>query len=171
MKVAEVPFWNTEEIAGRLAEMGNRITEDYAGKRVTVIGMLQGSFIFMADLVRHIRRPVECSFIDRIVSNRSSKVTELMFASRAEVEGADVLLVQDVLDTGVVLAYVRQQIEERGARSIRVAALLVLLHLSAYSEACFCPLTIRKRLRPIHRCESSVRATAPDLPADVLACR
>ena len=48
----------------------------------------------------------------------------MIFASRAEVKGADVLLVQDVLDTGVTLAYVRQQIEERGARSIRVAALL-----------------------------------------------
>ena len=124
MKVAEVPFWKTEEIAGRLAEMGHRITEDYAGKRITVIGMLQGSFIFMADLVRHIRRPLECNFIDRIISNRSSKFTELLFASRAEVKGADVLLVQDVLDTGVTLSYVSQQIEERGARSIRVAALL-----------------------------------------------
>jgi hypoxanthine phosphoribosyltransferase len=124
MKVAEVPFWEAKEIAGRLAEMGNRITEDYAGKRITVIGMLQGSFIFMADLVRHIRRPVECNFIDRIISNRSSQCTELLFASRAEVQGADVLLVQDVLDTGVTLDYVRQQIEERGARSVRVAALL-----------------------------------------------
>jgi hypoxanthine phosphoribosyltransferase len=124
MKVAEVPFWNTEEIAGRLAEMGDQITKDYAAKRISVIGMLQGSFIFMADLVRHIRRPMECNFIDRIISNRSSEFTELLFASRVAVKGADVLLVQDVLDTGVTLSYVHQQIEARGARSIRVAALL-----------------------------------------------
>ncbi len=124
MKVAEVPFWNTKEIAGRLAEMGDLITDDYAAKRINVIGMLQGSFIFMADLVRHIRRPVECNFIDRIISTRSSQFTELRFASRADVKGADVLLVQDVLDTGVTLSYVRQQLEARGARSIRVAVLL-----------------------------------------------
>ena len=124
MKIAEVPFWNTEEIASRLQEMGDRITEDYAGKRLTVIGMLQGSFIFMADLVRHIRRPVECHFIDRITSSRRTEITELMFACRASVRDADVLLVQDVLDTGVTLGYVRQYLEAQGARSIRVAALL-----------------------------------------------
>jgi hypoxanthine phosphoribosyltransferase len=124
MKIADVPFWDTEEIAGRLTEMGQRITEDCAGKRLAVIGMLQGSFIFMADLVRHIRLPVECYFIDRITSSRSEEITELMFACRASVEDADVLLVQDVLDTGVTLGYVRQYLEAQGARSIRIAALL-----------------------------------------------
>jgi hypoxanthine phosphoribosyltransferase len=124
MKVAEMPFWNTREIAGRIAEMGRRITDDYAGKKIMALGMLEGSFIFMADLVRHIRRPVSCSFMDISTSSRSSGITELSFTSRMFVEDQDVLLVEDVLDTGVTLAYVRQHLEARGTRSIRVAALL-----------------------------------------------
>ena len=124
MKVAQVPFWSTQEIDRRVEEMGEKITRDYVGKQLAVMGMLQGSFIFMADLVRHIRRPVRCSFIDINSSSLSDQITELMFTTTFPVQGMDLLLVEDVLDTGVTLSYVRQQMEARGAESIRVAALL-----------------------------------------------
>lgn len=124
MKVAQVPFWTKQEIDHRVDEMGEKITKDYAGKQLAVMGMLQGSFIFMADLVRRIRCPVRCSFIEMKTSPRSEQITELMFSSSSEVEGLDLLLVEDVLDTGVTVSYVRQQMEARGAASIRVAALL-----------------------------------------------
>ncbi len=124
MKVAQVPFWSKQEIDSRVEEMGEKITRDFAGKQLVVMGMLQGSFIFMADLVRHISRPVRCTFIDISSSPRSDQITELVFTSTFPVQGMDLLLVEDVLDTGVTLSYVQQQMEARGAASIRVAALL-----------------------------------------------
>ena len=124
MKISQVPFWSTKEIAARVAEMGAEITRDYDGKQLAVVGMAEGAFIFMADLLRNIRRPVRCGFIENSTSSRSGKITELVFTSTFPVEGTDLLLVEDVLDTGVTLAYLRQQLEARGTRSIRVAALL-----------------------------------------------
>jgi hypoxanthine phosphoribosyltransferase len=120
---AEVLF-TADQIARRVAVLGARISADYEGREIAALGVLKGSFIFMADLVRAITRPVRCGFLDMSPSPRSGAITEMVFTSSFPVEGTDLLLVEDILDTGVTLAYLVEQLELRGPRSIKVAVLL-----------------------------------------------
>ena len=108
----------------RAAELGARITRDYEGREVAALGVLKGSFIFMADLVRQIQRPVRCGFIDISPSPRAGSITEMVFTSSFEVRRTDLLVVEDILDTGVTLAYLIEQLELREPRSLKVATLL-----------------------------------------------
>ena len=124
MRVADQPLWSSEQITTRIEELGHQITHDNEGRELSVVGLLKGSFIFMADLVREIRRPVRCGFIEINSCPRGDRLTELTFTSKFDMEGADVLLVEDVLDTGITTAYLHQQIQSRGTRSIKVAALV-----------------------------------------------
>ena len=115
-----------EEIQARVAELGARISSDYAGKEVTVLGVLGGAFVFMADLVRRIDLPVRCGFVDMRALRRSADLTELAFSSSIDVDVAerDVLVVKDILDTGVTMAYLCEQLLLRRPRSLRLCALL-----------------------------------------------
>ena len=124
MQVAAERLWSAEQIADRVAEMGREISRDYADQEIAIVGLLKGSFVFMADLIRQIRRPARCGFIEISRSRSSEKITEMVFTSTFPVEGAELLLVDDILDTGITLAYLRQQIEMRGPRSVRIATLL-----------------------------------------------
>ena len=115
-----------EEIQARVAEMGARISSDYAGRELTVLGVLGGAFVFMADLVRRIDVPVRCGFVGVRALRRSADVTELAFSSSIDVDVADrdVLVVKDILDTGVTMAYLCEQLQLRNPRSLRLCALL-----------------------------------------------
>jgi len=124
MKLSGEVLLSADRIAARVAEMGEKITADYAGREPAVLGILKGSFIFVADLVRRIRGPLRVGFIDISASPRSGRITEMVFTSSFDVEGVDLLLVEDILDTGITLAYLSQQLELRGPRSIRTAVLL-----------------------------------------------
>ncbi|MGD8377300.1 MAG: hypoxanthine phosphoribosyltransferase [Acidobacteriota bacterium] len=124
MRLSREVLFSQRAIGERVAAMGEQISRDYADQRPAVLAVLKGSFVFMADLVRQIRRPVRCGFIEIASSRRSASLTEMVFTSSFEVEGADILLVEDILDTGITMAYLRQQLELREPRSIRVAALL-----------------------------------------------
>ena len=124
MRLASEALYSAEQVGRRVAELGARISQDYEGREVAALGVLKGSFIFMADLVRQIRRPVRCGFIDISPSPRPGSITEMVFTSSFEVRGTDLLVVEDILDTGVTLAYLLEQLELREPRSLRVAALL-----------------------------------------------
>jgi len=124
MRLASEALFGADQIARRVAELGARITRDYDGRDIAVLGVLKGSFVFMADLVRQIRRPIRCGFIDISPSPRAGSITEMVFTSSFEVRGQDLLLVEDILDTGVTLAYLIQQLELREPHSLRVATLL-----------------------------------------------
>ena len=124
MKASSEVLFPAERIAARVAELGAQITADFADTEVAVLGILKGSFIFMADLVRRIERPVRCGFMDMSASRRSEKITELMFTSSFDIDGAHLLLVDDVMETGITQAYLKQQLELQGPRSIRVVTLL-----------------------------------------------
>ena len=124
MKLSGQVLFTEEAIGERVAELGRQITADYADREPAVLGMLKGSFVFMADLVRQIQRPVRCGFIEMSSSIRSELLTEMVFTSSFQVEDSDILLVEDVLDTGITLAYLHQQLELRNPRTLRVAVLL-----------------------------------------------
>ena len=116
-----------EEIRERVAEIGARISEDYAGKNLLVVGILKGSVLFMADLIREIQLPCKLDFL--AVSSyggdtRSSGVVKIVKDIDIELEDYDVLLVEDILDSGRTLSYVCDMLRTRHPASIRVATLL-----------------------------------------------
>lgn len=115
------------EIAKRIHELGAKITEDYKDGDLVLIGILKGAFIFVADLARAIDRPVRMDFMGISsygkgkTSSGEVKVTKDLDAS---IEGANVIIVEDIVDTGVTLSYLIGLLHNRKPRSIRIAALL-----------------------------------------------
>jgi len=130
MKLSREILRSEAEIAERVQQIGKEITEAYAGQEVSVLGVLKGAFVFLADLTRQIRLPVEVGFVESVASRRSDSLTEIVFStslrftSSFRIEGMHLLLVEDILDTGVTLAYLCEQIQLYGPRSLRVCTLL-----------------------------------------------
>jgi hypoxanthine phosphoribosyltransferase len=118
-----------EEIRRRIAAMGRQISSDYAGKSVTLIGILKGSFIFLADLIRAISPeiPVEVDFMsvssygDTMSTSGTVHIEKDLAMS---IDGKDVIIVEDIVDSGLTLLHVYNICSGRGARSLRVATLL-----------------------------------------------
>jgi hypoxanthine phosphoribosyltransferase len=115
------------QIRDRIRELGARIDEDYSGRTVFLIGILKGACIFLADLARAISLQTRIDFIG-ISSYGKGKTTsgevKLTKDLDASIEGADVLVVEDIVDTGVTLSYLIHVLEQRNPRSIRIVALL-----------------------------------------------
>lgn len=127
-RVPEVHL-TAEEIAARVSELGRRISEDYRGKDLLVVGILKGAFVFLADLVRHISIPVAVDFVaisSYGTSTKSSGVVRITRDLDESVENRHVLLVEDIVDTGwtLRLSYLAENLRDRGAASVRVCALL-----------------------------------------------
>lgn len=119
---------STETIQKRVAELGAQITKDYDSDRpLVVVGILNGSFIFMADLVRAIELPLRCEFLGLSSygnQTESSGVVAITKDLGASVEGKDVLVVEDIVDTGLTLAYLQENLQTRKPASVRIASLL-----------------------------------------------
>ncbi len=118
-----------EEIRSRIAELGRQISRDYAARAVTLVGILKGSFIFLADLIRVISPeiPVEVDFMAVSSYGDSTTTSGTIHIEKdlgISVNGKDVIIVEDVVDTGLTLLHVYNILSGRGARSLRVAALL-----------------------------------------------
>ncbi len=112
------------EISDRVRALGREITDFYKGQEISLLGVLKGSFIFMADLARQIKLPAQVGFLEILTSRKSEFMTEIVFSSSFPIEGAHLLIVEDILDTGVTLAYLVQQIQLFQPRSLRVCTLL-----------------------------------------------
>ncbi len=117
---------SAERIAARVAELGREITRDHAGKPLVVIGVLKGSFIFLADLVRAIDLPVSIDFIGitSYQGTTSTGVVQITSDLTRPIEGKDVLLVEDIVDTGLSMRYLLDNLATRRPASLRVCALL-----------------------------------------------
>lgn len=114
-------------IAARVAELGARITADYAGRSLLVVPVLRGSFVFAADLVRTIDLPLSIEFLGVQSygdATLSSGIVRLTLDLARPVDGLDVLLVEDIVDSGLTSSYLLEQLAARGARSVRLCALL-----------------------------------------------
>ena len=118
---------SARRIAKRVRELAQEISADYAGEPVLMVGVLHGAFVFMADLVRHLTIPVRCGFV-MVSSYGDNTVTsgrvELHLDLLQEAEGEHLLLVDDIVDTGYTIQYVRRLLLDRNPRSLRVCALL-----------------------------------------------
>jgi hypoxanthine phosphoribosyltransferase len=116
-----------EDIGKRVRELGREISRDYEGASLVVVGVLNGAFIFTADLVRALSVPVEVDFI-RVASYGDKTCTSGEVRLTKDVElslaGKDVLLVEDIVDTGCTLKRLQEHLGKRHANSVRVCALI-----------------------------------------------
>src|SRR5215831_13386288 len=118
-----------EEIRRRISDIGRQISRDYPGRTVTFVGILKGSFVFLADLIRAIPHelPVEVDFMSVSSYGDATKTSGTVHIEKdlgISIEGKDVIIVEDIVDTGLTLLHVYNILSARGARSLRVATLL-----------------------------------------------
>jgi hypoxanthine phosphoribosyltransferase len=116
-----------QQLKDRVDELGAQITLDYYGKDLFLIGILKGSVPFMADLMRRIDLPLEMDFMS--VSSygsatKSSGVVQIIKALDSDIKGKDVLIVEDVIDTGLTLAYLKEYLQSRGPASVKLITML-----------------------------------------------
>jgi len=119
-------LFSKEDIKKRVAELASEIASDYPDGELVVVGVLKGSFIFMADLVREIDRALTCDFI-RVSSyenDRSTGQVRMEFDMTQPVEGKHVLLVEDIVDSGRTLRYLLEHMQTKHPKSLKVASLL-----------------------------------------------
>ena len=120
--------WVSEEqLKEKVKELGAAISEDYKDKNLLMVSVLKGSVVFMADLMRAITIPAAIDFMavsSYGAGTKSSGVVRILKDLDSHIEDYDLLLVEDILDSGNTLAYLRELLKDRGPRSIRIATLL-----------------------------------------------
>jgi hypoxanthine phosphoribosyltransferase len=120
-------LYSSSALAQRVEELGKQITQDYRDTRLCVVGVLKGSFVFFSDLVRRIDLPLSCEFIG--ISSygndtESSGVVQITCDLTQSIEGLDVLVVEDIIDTGLSMRYLLDNFATRKPRSLKVCTLL-----------------------------------------------
>lgn len=120
-------LYSREEISRSVSRLAEAISEDYRGKDLVLIGVLKGAFIFMADLIRCLKVPCVLDFI-RVASYGSGSVSSGQVVIKkdieTDIEGRDVLIVEDIIDTGITLRFLVEKLRERKPRSLKVCAFL-----------------------------------------------
>ncbi|MFO7712123.1 MAG: hypoxanthine phosphoribosyltransferase, partial [Dehalococcoidia bacterium] len=115
-----------EEIEQTVVRLAHEVESDYQGKHPLLVGVLKGSFIFMADLIRHLDVPLELDFI-RVCSygdgQESSGIVRLVQSLSMPVNGRDVLVIEDIVDTGITISFVLEYLTEQKPASLRLCAL------------------------------------------------
>ena len=115
-----------EKIRERVRELGGQISRDYAGRSLTLIAILKGSVVFMADLMRAIEGDVSVDFmsLSSYVGTDSSGEVRVLLDLRESISGKDVLIVEDIIDTGLTLHYLQGNLRTRGPKSLEICTLL-----------------------------------------------
>ena len=116
-----------DEIREKVRELGGKITADYKNSNLMLVTVLKGAVVFLADLMGQIDVPAEIDFM--VVSSygsgvKSSGVVKIVKDLDVPLAGKDILIVEDILDSGLTLSYIKELLESRGPRSIRIATLL-----------------------------------------------
>lgn len=130
MEMAEMKeaLLTAEQIRSKVALLATRISEDYADRApLLLLGILKGAFIFLGDLAREIDIPVEFDFMALSSygsSTKTSGVVRIMKDLDTDIQGKHVLIVEDIVDTGLTLSYLRRNLFARGAASVEICALL-----------------------------------------------
>jgi len=131
-----------QDIQAKLAELGERISDDYRGRDLLLVGVLKGAFVMMADLARYIRLPLEFDFMavsSYGAATQTSGVVRILKDLDHDIEGRNVLIVEDIVDSGLTLSYLLKNLRTRRPASLEVCALL------QKTEAQRVPLDIRYR--------------------------
>ena len=116
-----------QEIDEAVAKLGAKITEDYQGKELLMVGILKGSVVFFSDLMRAVDLPLKTEFMavsSYGAATKTSGVVNLVKDLTVDITGMHVLIVEDIVDSGMTLSYLSKYLETRGAASIKIATLL-----------------------------------------------
>ena len=120
-------IYNEDQLRGKIREIGKKISEEYKGTDLLLIGVLKGSVVFMADLIKEINIPCSIDFMavsSYGSSTSSSGVVRILKDLDSEIEGKDVLIVEDIIDSGVTLKYLIKYLQGRKPNSVEIACLL-----------------------------------------------
>ena len=125
-KIAKI-LVTEEELAAKVQAIGAKISEDYAGKRPLLVSVLKGSIVFMADLMRAITIECDIDFMSCSSYGRSSKssgVVRILKDLDNDINGRHIIVIEDILDSGLTLSYILELLQTRGAASIALCTLL-----------------------------------------------
>lgn len=117
----------SEEIDAKVKELGKQITEDYRGKNLMLVGILKGAVIFMAELAKNIDMPILMDFMAVSSYGKSSTSTGVVRIIKdldCSIEDKDILIIEDIIDTGLTLSYLTDNLKKRGAKSVKICTLL-----------------------------------------------
>lgn len=120
-------MYSEAQVMEKVEELGRQITQDYQDKDLLVVGILKGAFVFMADLVRKIDLPIDLDFMSVSsygASTVSSGEVKIVKDLDYSIKDKDVLIVEDIIDTGLTLKYIKEILNKRGPRSVKVCCLL-----------------------------------------------
>lgn len=128
MNLEQVDIMFTQaQVMEKVTELGRQIEQDYQGKELLVVGILKGAFIFMSDLVRQIDLPLQLDFMD-VSSYGSSTISsgEVRIIKDLDysIKGKNVLIVEDIIDTGLTLKYIKEILNQREPQSVKTCCLL-----------------------------------------------
>ncbi len=120
------PFLTAEQIHQRVRELGDMISGEYDGKNLMVVGILKGAFMFFSDLVKTIRVPLSVDFIiaSSYIGTDTTEDVKVHHDMMSDISDKDVLLVEDIIDTGVTLNYLRERILSRSPKSLKICVFL-----------------------------------------------
>lgn len=120
------PLFSVQEIQDRVRELAEEISADYEGKEPVAVGVLKGAFMFFSDIVKHMRMPITVDFLTASSYVKSDTTGEVKIHCnlRDNIAGKDVILIDDILDTGITLNYIRESLLERNPRSLKTCVLL-----------------------------------------------
>ena len=122
-----IPVLSRAEISQKVKGLAQRISEDYTGKELIVLGVLKGCFIFLADLIREITIPVQVDFV-RLASygsnTTSSGTIRITKEAEFDLRDRDVLIVEDIIDTGVTIAYLLDHLKSFSPKSVKICAFI-----------------------------------------------
>lgn len=120
------PFLTVEQIHKRVSELAGKISSEYEGKDLLAIGILKGAFIFFSDLVRYIQTPMTVDFLiaSSYLKDESTGEVKIHYDIREDISDKHVLLVDDIVDTGVTLNYLRERILMQGPKSLKICTFL-----------------------------------------------
>ncbi len=120
------PLFNEQDLKKRVSELGKEISDQYQGEELICVGVLKGSVVFMADLVRAITVPLQMEFIGVKSYDGTSSTGHVQITTdlTADIKGKNVLIIEDIVDTGMTLDYLINLLKVRGPKSLRICALL-----------------------------------------------
>src|ERR671910_1702023 len=117
----------SDDIQEKVRELGERITQDYRGEKLLLVGILRGAVVFLSDLMRHLQLPCEIDFMDISsygTGTQSSGVVRILKDLEEDITGRHVLIVEDIVDTGLTLSYLRRTLLQRKPATLEICALL-----------------------------------------------
>jgi hypoxanthine phosphoribosyltransferase len=120
-------LFGSEDIKKRISELGKKITEDYKNSDLVIIGILKGAYVFTADLVRAINLPLQVDFFAASsygMNSQSSGVVKIKKDIDLDIEGKDVIIVEDIVDTGLTLNYIKKYMKNHNPKSVNICAFL-----------------------------------------------